>query len=426
MLKSSNLPFYNAIWDAAKSAKALVTFHKRFYWEERLTRQTKRTSQKRAALVDIVTENGEEWIKVSTVTEERLLRELAKARWEIADSSAEEDRTDDDKPTTSVSGNDRSCDDEYDRMEIVRMATDLERASRANRIHYEQPRVRIILSKISDTYSAELIPLFERIRSKGATIDTMPDVLAKSDRLEHNVFPQMLPSPYPALTQTVNIDCTILLALVSDLSYAADHPIHPSYNAAIRRQIELETQDHLLPLSLWPALANKDLVCTVEAFCRMKEIVETIGTPSERTRTELIMESEDRDQTVESIKLSDHGDLDESRKLLQSYSDHPVPASFKIPIKVQNAPIAEDISTQIQQGQLPAVAEQIAAGLTDINRSVFLFGWVYGYTTVSSNRTVVKAIERTIEKHARGERGPEVWLREPARSLVGKEKKRRK
>ena len=428
MLKSSNLPFYKAIWEAAKSAEALVTFHKRFYWDEKPTRQTKRTSQKRAALVDIVAENGEEWIKVSTTTQERLLRELAKARWEVADSSEDEEEIENASsqgPGEPFSYRKHLSDDEYERVELVRMVADLTRASRVNRIHYKYPQVRIIFSKLSEPVSADLEPLFERIRAKGAIIDfhSAADSM-RSLSLESDVFPKLLPSPFPTLTRTVNIDCTILLALVSDLSYSANHPIHPTFNAAIRHQIELETQDRLLPLSLWPALANKQLVCTAEAASRMRGIVETIGTPSERARTELIMEDGDGCQVSE-IR-SNTRDPDQRREQLQKYSDYPVPASFTIPIEIRKAPSAYDISVMIQQGKLPAVAEQVAADLTDINQSIFMFGWMHRFSTVSSNRTVVKAIERLVDKEAPGEMGPEVWVREPARSLVGKEKERRK
>ena len=47
-------------------------------------------------------------------------------------------------------------------------------------------------------------------------------------------------------------------------------------------------------------------------------------------------------------------------------------------------------------------------------------------TTVSSNRTVAKQIEGVVEKYGEGAVGPMIWLREPARSLLGKEKERRK
>ena len=85
-----------------------------------------------------------------------------------------------------------------------------------------------------------------------------------------------------------------------------------------------------------------------------------------------------------------------------------------------------DIKTAIEAGSLPLVAEQVAEQLTDINRSVFMYGWMQGLTTVSSNRTVAKGIENIVERNGMGAMGPEIWLREPARSLLGKEKERRK
>ena len=294
-LKSNNLPFYLAIWDAAKASKALVTFKKRFYWDSRPTRDSKRTEQKRCAVVDIVTEDGQEWIKVSTMSEQRLLFELAKARWEAADSSDEE--IDEEATNRSQMNEDHGEDDELSRMELVRTADDLRRASQAHRIHYSHPRIRFVLPKISDPPPDELVPLLDRIRSSGATI-----TLSKRGRppqppenLKADIFPSLLPSPHPPLTSTLNIDCTILLALVSDLSHTPNHPIQPSYNTAIRRQIELETREHLLPSSLWPAMANKTLVCTTEAAKRMREIVDTIGMPNEKARTEIIMESKSQE-----------------------------------------------------------------------------------------------------------------------------------
>jgi hypothetical protein len=57
---------------------------------------------------------------------------------------------------------------------------------------------------------------------------------------------------------------------------------------------------------------------------------------------------------------------------------------------------------------------------------VFFFGWWSGYTTISSNRTVAKEIEKTIEENrVRDEAGPAIWISAESRSLVGKEKGRR-
>ncbi len=42
--------------------------------------------KKNSALVDLVAHDGEEWIKVSTITENRVLFEMAEAGWNADDS----------------------------------------------------------------------------------------------------------------------------------------------------------------------------------------------------------------------------------------------------------------------------------------------------------------------------------------------------
>lgn len=405
-LRSSNLPFYAAIWDAAKASKALVTFGKRFYWDNRPTRDSKKVAEKRCALVDIVTHDGEEWIKVSTITGSRLSLEIAKAKWEAADSSSEDEQQE--------HGNSTSDEHDIDRIELVKVADDLLRASQAHRIHYKHPRTRFVLPKIPPTPPLELLPILERIRSTGAVID-LGDLNASNGLLKQDVFSRLLPSPHPPLTTTLNIDCTILLALVSDLSHTANHPILPNYSLAIIRQIEMETREHLLPSSLWPAMAGKNLVCTQEAAKRMKEIVDTIGMPNEKARTELLL-SEGPARSGRDL-----------REAFAIYSDHAIPPSWGLPVRIVQAEVSKyDIKNAIQGATLPPVALQVADQLTDINRSVFMYGWMESMTTVSSNRTVAKQVECIVEKDGEGAVGPEIWLREPARSLLGKEKVRRK
>ncbi|KAF6231459.1 hypothetical protein HO173_010211 [Letharia columbiana] len=405
-LRSSNLPFYAAIWDAAKASKALVTFGKRFYWDNRPTRDSKKAAEKRCALVDIVAHDGEEWIKVSTITGNRLSMEIAKAKWEAADSSSEDEEQE--------NGNSTSDEDDVDRIELMKVAYDLLRASQAHRIHYKHPRIRFVLPKISSSPPPELMPVLERIRSTGAVID-LGDQSASNGLFKESAFPRLLPSPHPPLTDTLNIDCTILLALVSDLSHTANHPILPNYNSAITRQIEMETREHLLPSSLWPAMANKDLVCTHEAAKRMKEIVDTIGMPNEKARTVLLI--------GDGPARSGNG----LREAFAKYSDYAIPSSLGLPIRIVQAEVSEyDLENAIQRGTLPPVALQVAEQLTDINRSVFMYGWMQSMTTVSSNRTVAKQVEVIVERAGNGATGPEIWLREPARSLLGKEKERRK
>ena len=403
-LRSSNLPFYAAIWDAAKASKGLVAFSKRFYWDNRPTRDSRKAAEKKCALVDIVAHDGEEWIKVSTITGSRLSLEVAKAKWESADSSSEDEG--------QGGCNSTPNEDDLVRMELVKVADDLLRASQAHRIHYKHPRVRFVLPKIPSSPSLELVPILERVRSTGAILELGDQ---GASMLKEDVFPRLMPSLHPPLTDTLNVDCTILLALASDLSHTANHPILPNYTPAITRQIELETREHLLPSSLWPAMAGKDLVCTHEAAKRMKEIVDTIGTPNERARTELLLD----DGSIRSEQ--------KLREALARYSDYAIPPYWRLPIRIVQAKVSEhDIREAIQLTTLPPIALQVADQLTDINRSVFMYGWMQSMTTVSSNQTVAKQVESIVEKDGRGAVGPEIWLREPARSLLGKEKERRK
>lgn len=413
-LKSSNLPFYIAIWETAKASEGLVVFSKRFYWDERPSEDSRPAPGKRFALVDIVSHDGEEWIKVSTIAEHRLIFELSKAQWELAESEGSDDETDGQRVSSPV------LETILDRIELVQTVDSLAQASRAHRVRYKHPRVRVVLPKISNPPPVELLPLLDRIRSTGAVIDlgaqsVLPNQPGQSPV---SIFPKLLPSLHPPLTSTLNIDCTILLAIVSDLSHIAHHPIMPTYNGAIRRQIEIETTQHLVPATLWPAMADRDLVCTGEAAHRMKEIVDTIGTSAERARTKLLFRS--AEQGIDQLSGQ------ERRAQFAKYSDHCVPDSLRLPISVVPAVGATEVQAFIADRTLPPVADQVNNKLTEINRSVFMYGWVKGLSTVTSNRAAVKWIESMIENEGTDAVGPSVWLREPARSLLGKEMERKK
>ena len=414
-IKSSNLPFYLVVWQAAKASRALVGFSRRFVWDRKLSREAKLATHRRFAVVDMVTHDGAEWVKVSTVTEYRLLFDLAKAQWEEADSSESEAEAEDDRSIIAESKTPSSC---VERLSLVRSADELQRASQFYRIRYSYPRIRIILTKISYPPSPQLLPVIDRLRSTGAIIEFNPEYPSHrtTEELRRDVFPKLLPCSHPLLTSTLNIDCTILLALVSDLSHSSNLPVLPGYNKAIQRQIELETKEHLLPRSLWPAMSGKTLVCTAEAAIRMREIVNMVATPSERARTEILLESPEADQEARTG--------DELRAELAKHSDYAIPRGLLLPIKIVPSITTEELKAAIESGQIAPVASKIADELMGINRSIFMYGWCKRYTTVTSNRTVTKAIEATVKKAEMGV-GPEIWLREPARSLLGKEKERR-
>jgi hypothetical protein len=234
------------------------------------------------------------------------------------------------------------------------------------------------------------------------------------------VFDRLSINPFESFSGTLNIDCTILLAFVSDLSHGRVEPAD-WHNKAISRQIEMENEDQLLQNSVWPACGGRKLICTREAAVRMQEIVDTIGTETEKKRAALLV------PRGNDFDLSREQFLEEFQKL----SDYTVPPEWNLPIQVV------DVDMTAIMLQLPPIAQNVSELLAPINRSVFLYGWATSLTTISSNAVVAREIEKIIEEEneclKKGGRtglsqnieGPDIWLSPSARSLVGKEKNRR-
>ena len=347
-----------------------------------------------------------------------MLFEMAKARWEGAASSS-----DDEEDGTRVNGlahtqfHDGHVSDEVssdndeeddDRVEIIRQVLDLQKASQAHKVRYRHPSVKVILPKISQNPPIEICQIIDRIRSSGAIVQLGPTPTS-SDL--PSVMRNLLSNPFEYLTPILNIDCTILLALVSDLSHCPTHP-EPWFHKAITRQIEIEGKERLLPSHLWPAMAGRELVCTEEAAKRMREIVDGIGTETERVRTDLLLAPTDPQQQQQQQKFPP-----ELRAALAMLSNYDIPSDWNVPIKI--------VPAGLDMQKLPPVAGKVKEALTAINQSVFLFGWMKGWTTLSSNRAVAKQIEEIVEGEEGEEIGPDIWLCATARSLVGKEKGRR-
>ena len=172
------------------------------------------------------------------------------------------------------------------------------------------------------------------------------------------------------LTPTVNVDCTILLALVSDLSYydaelilreAEARAPGGKLHAAVIRQLQKEVEEQLLPKVLYPLLGDRDLVCTQEAATRMREIVRDIGTESEKERTAIVM--------------GDHSseDAEDLHGKLNALATHAVPNTLRLPIKTVPADIA--------LASLPPVAAKVVEHFdctrgSAITQSVFMYGYV--------------------------------------------------
>jgi len=398
-------------------------------------------------VVDIVSENGLEWTKVSTVTAKRLLFEMAKEGWERYGDDDGDGGSDGTGSTFSEG------DSPSGGLELLRFAEDMRRAAHTVRVRYRHPRIRFILPKINEGEVADVDAVIRDLRATGAAVECgghgaphgdgeerqPPKILARDAVLSENeaAFSHMMPSSSLPPTSTLNIDCTILLALISDISHLlkasipAPPPPSHRYHSAITRQIESEVACPLLPTELFPCLCGRTLVCTPEAARRMREIVETMGTPSERTRAEILFGEGSFASASPSSLL----------EALRQQSAHAVPPNLQLPVHA--APFSADALLDGTRAPLHlhvAHAREAAASLalSDINRSVFFYGWDRGFVTVTSNRSVAWAMEKAIgtlldeaERGGRGRHedrlhlGPPMWVVATARSLVGKDKGRR-
>ncbi|KAJ9629562.1 hypothetical protein H2203_001936 [Taxawa tesnikishii (nom. ined.)] len=399
---SSNLPFLESLWNTVKASTGLVSVQKRFYWD--IPKEEKRKGnaakpldkRKHSALVDVVSKDGLEWTKVSLITNTRLLFDLAKQGWEVGDTSSEED---DDVEDVRRKGEG----DEDSDIPLVRMTKDLFKAAQGVRIKTQHPRIRLVLPKMEEGQIEEVDRILASLRKTGATVHCSNE--APVEQTLSAVLHNLTSDPLAGLTPTLNIDCTILLAIVSDFSHC-DVNAEPWFHRALKRQVEIEEEENLLPNLLYPAIRAHALVCTQEAAKRMREIVDTIGTPGEKVRTALLM-GDDAAKSLAQI----HAEL-------VSWSKFAVPEDLQLPIRIVNKDSAD--------GALPPVAERVQQRLTAINQSVFLYGWATGHAVVTSNRTVVKQIEHILNEYAESEKDwPNIWLCPTARSLVGKEKGRR-
>ena len=450
-LRSSNLPFYEALWMIAKrSCTGLVAFGKRFYWDggscggdggqvlasedsgadvfldmdageqegekgKGKGKGKKKASPKetrKSVLVDIVADDGGEWVKVSTISENRLSFEMAEKGWE-KDSDDEEEGG---GSRTVLRNEDGDGDDNDDEVGLIKLAIDMKKAASATRVAYKHPRVRFVIPRIEEGKNSDIDDLLSVIRGYGITVESGGKYMdSQTPEADEVTLSHLLPTQFKRLTPSLNVDCTLLLAMVSDLSHYKAILPSPEHHTAINRQIVIEREHPLLPVEIWPATNNRELLCTDEAAKRMREIVDTIGTDTEKERTKILM----GDSPLSGLET---GTLIQK---FQELSDYQVPAQWRLPIKVIEARPVIDLERK--QGQLPII-NHVAEVLSDINYSVFLYGWVSGIMTISSNRTVVKQIEATVEKHRNGDddlERPLVWVCETPRSLIGKEKDRR-
>ena len=450
-LRSSNLPFYEAIWNVAKRIGSITAVRQRIRWDEEVSQKQSFSEESRASVcgakddgdqpnllgdqikqtkahdpnpsrrskridVDVIANCGAEWIKVSLINEKQLLHDLVKQGWNIGDHcECEDDGSHFEKP------NDMSFATGFDYdVPVIRTARNLQLTAKQHWYQFRRPQTRLVLPRIHSGRISEIDMVIERIRALGCQVDLASDDNSPFCDLSQMpsftaVLPHLAVPKFPNFSKVLNIDCSILIALISDISHIADLETHPLSNSNIRQFVEFEAKERLLPIQLYPAMSDRELVCTSEAAEKTKEIAQALGTDTERRRAEVLL--------GDPLQLSQ----EEALAQMATLSDYQVMSCWKIPVKV-----VERTKAQLshQRGFPTAIAHKVASQLSELNQSIFINGgWVPGCTTLTSNRAVAKQIEvlvrEAIEKGEACGYGllwPHMWVNTRARSLVGREK----
>ena len=136
-------------------------------------------------VIDIVSRNGLEWVKVSTITERRIVFDLAKSGWVEGDSSDDDD-------------------EDYESDGILKLAFNLTKLAKSVRARYRNPTVRLVLPRIHlRQCKKEVQKVLQKIKDLGVILETADDIpehpLPISD-----VRDRMIPDPFDDLSDTLN------------------------------------------------------------------------------------------------------------------------------------------------------------------------------------------------------------------------------
>ncbi|ETN44807.1 uncharacterized protein HMPREF1541_09682 [Cyphellophora europaea CBS 101466] len=432
LVKTSNVSHYEIWWSLAKTCRGVRGLGRRIGVqpssnEGRSRAQKQNQVQGQEVQVDIIADDGQEWIKISTVSEKRLLFEMAKEGWERYDDSS------DSEASSAI----------LPKLELLRLAGALHAAARTTRVRYQHPRIHFILPNLPLDAHPDVSVLLTALRATGATVSSGSIPLPPPAAPLADAFTHMLPSPphQPPLTPSLSLDTSILIALLSDQCHTppselSSRPLTTSshtYHAAIQQQMAQEETSPLLPGTLYPLLCERSLVCTQAAAARARDIVDTMGTESERARAEVVL-GEGPCAGKEGGELT---------AALQDLSTYALPVGLRLPVRVVGNVGVEGVlddaaAVPAHPGFPVEVAWRLVRGtkLSALNESVLLHGWREGVVTVTSNGVAVGQVERGINavldemervegRDLVGFVAPMYWVVQESRSLVGKEKQGR-
>ncbi|KAF8062266.1 hypothetical protein FPV67DRAFT_1422151 [Lyophyllum atratum] len=234
---STNAPYLIAVWNEVLCAPPQVeAVFKSMPLAGPSADPRQRGAQRAPAVkVDVVAENGKRWIRVNTVKNSRMLAEFREIDSYLTDSDDSYDDQEDARPTLAATEFDNS---------VLQMGRSLVAAAKANPIEgtTEIPQVTLRLTRLnpSPVQEAENDP---RIAQTLRLLQEMGVNVELGERQEADL-PRLSPAKQPLSsfrppvllcpTSHVNLDLSVLIALISDLTHA---PLPTTVDEANRRFI---------------------------------------------------------------------------------------------------------------------------------------------------------------------------------------------
>ncbi|KAJ9654782.1 hypothetical protein H2198_006221 [Neophaeococcomyces mojaviensis] len=412
-VRSSNITSYVAIWEVAKRNEGLVSLKKKVKYPAltRVSSRKKKKVPKETATIDIIAGHGTKWIKVWTKSQRWLEMDMAKEG--LVDLGEDLSIIDEDEDTSSgvsqiLQGQDR---DGLNDLKLVRMAREYVAASKTSRINHKHPKVHFVLPKIHRSRSRDVDVVLAAIERLGVVVVCFGEIEpAEGSILAESIgglFERMLGHPEPPSYpngHALNLDCTVLIALVSDISHSqlrseeAPNGVeipshyHGQSRCDVYDQFQADKCRPLLISDIYPILSGKQLICTSTAAEHLRKIVRLMGTETEARRAEILLEDMKADR---------------ARAEWTNISVHEMPGSVQLPLEIVNFDLGQalsDIQQQSQRGVDHAdfeVAHRLSKleerQLSGLNKAVFISGWSRRIRTFTLNRVVSGFIDRTID-----------------------------
>ncbi|KAK4135259.1 hypothetical protein BT67DRAFT_461621 [Trichocladium antarcticum] len=420
-------------WAVIKKCRGLVAINKDFPRSPRMPAAPDagwlaykdQPFQERPVAVDAVVDSGATWIKFISISPKTLEYQVMAEGW--ASESESEDEDDDGHAGDKGLGH----------TEFADAINKIVLAARWNHCH----RLHLILPGLREGTSEVVDRMLQYIRRKIGGDDVAVQVSCAGSPFLHDA-PPLLDDALTALTQdrdplvaddcgrlteTVNLDPSALVALITDLHHGPVTLQPESQQRIIAKSIldhetennhELVPRQDILATVLYPALRGRKLVCTESAAAYFRRLVDAIATHSEETRAALILPPAAPPDSSPPTQAPGPA--------LQQWSTIPVPADLHLPVRIVPDITSADVDALIAAGTLPRMARGIAADLSPLNRAVYCYGWARRLSTVTGHRGIERQVRLAVARHwTRDETAlppPDVWHRHLGGYLIHRDK----